>query len=66
MVLIEIDDKGKFAEMHWQRCTVDTASASETEDPGSNPAQVIRFLWVKIAMLLCIFDSICMVCVLKK
>jgi hypothetical protein len=49
------------------RGAVDIASATETQDPGSNPA----IFWGKnIAMLLCIFDLcntyVCIVCVLKK
>jgi hypothetical protein len=48
-----------------QRGSVDIASTSETEGPGSNPARVyVRFLWENIEMLLCKIDLICIVCVL--
>jgi hypothetical protein len=43
----------------WRRGTVDIASASGMEDPGSNPARA------NIAMLLFIIDLICLACVLK-
>jgi hypothetical protein len=42
---------------------VDIASASKTADPGSNPGH--KVFRKNIAMLLCVFDLICIVCALK-
>jgi hypothetical protein len=44
---------------------VDMASASGTEHPGSNPARVKSFDVENIAMLLCVIDLVCIVCVFK-
>jgi hypothetical protein len=45
----------------WRRGSVDVASASGPEDPGSNPARV-KVLNEILSMLLCVIDFIHMHC----
>jgi hypothetical protein len=45
---------------------MDIASASRTEDPGSNPASVKGFYRENIAMLMCKIDLLYTVCVWKN
>jgi hypothetical protein len=44
---------------------MDSTSASGTREPGLNPARAEGFM-KNIAILLCIIDLICNVCVLKN
>jgi hypothetical protein len=47
----------------WKRAVVDIASALETEDPGSNPAEVFREIFVMLLFLMYAIDVLCLVSV---